>query len=437
VQDLIPLFRAHVEHLTNRARAAMSELGFDHLLVHAGSALPKSRFDDQDWPYKPSPPFAHFAPVSWPGSAIVIEGAGQPKLRTIREDSYWERRTEPHWDLLGSALALEEVHQLDRPSGKGAFVGDDVGAGKQLGYEESAINPPSLIERLEDVRVFKTPYEIACLAAATAIAVRGHRAVREAFEAGERSELALHLAYLGATDQDDSSTPYKNIVALGENAAVLHHVDYSREEREKGSLLVDAGAMFLGYGSDITRTWVVPNASGAAAEFRGLIEAMERLQQEVIASIRVGLPYEELHDSAHVRLAGVLKSAGIVTGTAEAAVETGVTRAFLPHGLGHSLGIQVHDVGCKRKPPKPENPWLRNTRTIEPDQVFTIEPGLYFIRALLDPMRSEPRGQLVAWDRVESLLPFGGIRIEDNVQVLGGQGPNVRNLTREAFAALS
>ena len=82
--------------------------------------------------------------------------------------------------------------------------------------------------------------------------------MRKAFDGGARSELELHLAYLGATRQDDQETPYKNIVALGRNAAMLHHVSYGRDATRAESLLVDAGASYLGYCSDITRTWARP-----------------------------------------------------------------------------------------------------------------------------------------------------------------------------------
>jgi Xaa-Pro dipeptidase len=109
-----------------------------------------------------------------------------------------------------------------------------------------------------------------------------------------------------------------------------------------------------------------------------------------------------------------------------------VTRALYPHGLGHSLGVVVHDVGMKPRPPRADNPFLRNTSVIEVGQVFTIEPGCYFIPALLAPLRTDDRAALVDWTLVDELAPFGGIRIEDNVAVTAS-GPV--NLTRRAFAA--
>jgi Xaa-Pro dipeptidase len=199
------------------------------------------------------------------------------------------------------------------------------------------------------------------------------------------------------------------------------------------SLLVDAGAKCNGYGSDITRT-VVRGDGAAARRFGELVARMDRLQQDVCGRIRVGLAYEDLHDASHRLLADVLRDLGIATGSPGELVERGVTRALFPHGLGHSLGICVHDVGMKLRPPRPDNRFLRNTSTIEVGQVFTIEPGIYFIDALLGPLRADDRARLLDWARIDELRPFGGIRIEDNVAV---QTAGVRNLTREAFSAAS
>jgi Xaa-Pro dipeptidase len=101
---------------------------------------------------------------------------------------------------------------------------------------------------------------------------------------------------------------------------------------------------------------------------------------------------------------------------------------FLPHGLGHSLGLTCHDVGCAELKPRPNNPFLRNTTTIAADQVFTIEPGVYFIDMLLGPVRHGKDAARVDWKLVDALAQLGGIRIEDDVQVLPD---GIRNFTRE------
>jgi Xaa-Pro dipeptidase len=98
--------------------------------------------------------------------------------------------------------------------------------------------------------------------------------------------------------------------------------------------------------------------------------------------------------------------------------------------LGHSLGLQVHDVGCATTKPRPENPFLRNTTVISEGQCFTIEPGVYFIDSLLRPLKDGPRAKDVDWKLVDALAPFGGVRIEDDVIV---RADGLRNLTREVL----
>jgi Xaa-Pro dipeptidase len=118
-----------------------------------------------------------------------------------------------------------------------------------------------------------------------------------------------------------------------------------------------------------------------------------------------------------------------------------VTRTFLPHGIGHLLGLEVHDVGGFMRSAeggeiaKPEgHPYLRLTRVLEPGFVVTMEPGIYFIPQLLGSARSDARGQHINWPRVEALAHFGGIRIEDDLAVTEH---GCENLTRDAFSAVS
>jgi Xaa-Pro dipeptidase len=421
--ELRALYREHVATLAKGFARALAAEGWDSLVIESGKLVSKSRYDDQYWSMSPVPMFSYWVPVKWPECAIHLAAGRAPRLIVYRENSYWERPSEPDWSLIGEALEIVEV-------GSEEEMKQAIGAGQRTAvWAQDGAPPEGLADRLEELRVFKTAYEVECQAEASRIGARGHRAAADAFAAGERSELALHLCYLEATNQDDVDTPYKNIVALGDAAAILHHVTY-RKAPEAKSFLLDAGASYYGYHSDITRTHV----SGRGL-FSELLQRMELMQQRIVSKVAVGLPFESLHDESHRELAEVLVELGIVTSSAEAAVETGVTRKLYPHGLGHSLGIQVHDVGCRKKEPRPDNPFLRNTRVIEPGMVFTIEPGCYFIDTLLAELKSGPQASTLDWKKIDELRPYGGIRIEDNVNVLPkGSRTNVRNLTREAFA---
>ncbi|MEJ0100040.1 MAG: M24 family metallopeptidase [Pseudomonadota bacterium] len=139
----------------------------------------------------------------------------------------------------------------------------------------------------------------------------------------------------------DEELPYPSIVGLNEHAATLHYQHRDRQPpRRSLSLLIDAGASCRGYGSDITRTW----AMGPGA-FAGLVDGMHELQQELCEAVAPGVDWRELHLTAHRLVARLLHAAGVLKIKAEEAVERGISATFLPHGLGHLLGLQVHDVG--------------------------------------------------------------------------------------------
>jgi Xaa-Pro dipeptidase len=224
---------------------------------------------------------------------------------------------------------------------------------------------------------------------------------------------------------------FPSIVALNEKGATLHY-ENKRGVRHGKTLLLDCGARTLGYASDITRTTTAP---GCDPRFAALVAGMERNQKALAASVVPGMPFGDLHHLSHLKLAALLKEQGILDADPEQAVELGLTRPFYPHGLGHHLGIQVHDVAGKLAgpdgsfaPPPAQHPSLRTTRKIEPGHVITIEPGCYFIPMLLRPFRENGQGKRFNWKLIDALSPFGGIRIEDDVLVTATGG---RNLTRE------
>ncbi len=437
---LAPLYRAHVTALAARYAAVLAMAGADGVVIHAGTPKKRSEFDDQYFPLRPTPHFQHWIPLNEADASVVIVPGKLPRLLRPKVTSYWERSAplEASFVLESFDVATFEEGTVPStllpPRARLAFVGESRETAVKLGIDDAFINPPALVEALDALRVHKSDYEILCLAEANRIAALGHDAVVAGFRAGGVSELELHLAYLKATAQDDPDTPYKNIVAMGENASILHHVSYGRRPNDAvtESLLLDAGASYNGYCSDITRTWV-KGTGAAASAFAGLIEGVEAMQRRLCGVVTVGMGYEALHDECHRQLGEVLRSVGIVRISGEEAVAKGITRAFLPHGLGHSLGLQCHDVGCALIKPRTENPWLRNTSIIEERQVFTIEPGVYFIDALMAALRSGGESASIDWALVDTITPMGGIRIEDDL-VVKAKGAGVRNLTRELIA---
>jgi Xaa-Pro dipeptidase len=434
VVDLAPLpdlYREHIRELTARYAAVLKKHGLDAVVLHTGSPQKKSVFDDQFWPLVVVPHTRHWLPLAVADCAVVVVPGAAPRLIHNVALDFWEAPAERESDHFWSAFDVVEVKGADAvkehlPGGRRAFVGEDRARARSWGFAEEEIAPAELMKELDALRVAKSAYELLCLREANRRACLGHAAALAAFQDGERSELDLHLIYLQATGQDDPETPYKNIVALGEHAATLHHVSYGRRRSQAQSLLLDAGATFCGYDSDITRTAV--KGQGAAADaFRGLVAGVEKLQLEICRRAVPGVRYEELHNQSHELLAEVLRDVGIARASAASLVDSGATRKLLPHGLGHSLGIQTHDVGCRNILPEGRNPFLRNTATVAPGQVFTIEPGCYFVPMLLEELRALPVAKELDWTLIDALVPFGGVRIEDDLRVIEG---GTENLTR-------
>ncbi len=438
--QLPALYAAHLTEIAARSTRALEAGGFDHLVVAAGR--PHTAFlDDMDYPFRVNPHFKAWVPLTRvPMSWLVFTPGKRPRLVYHQPHDYWHVVPDSpagywveHFDIVVVRTADEARAHLPGQPANCAIIGEPhAGVGDMVPN-----NPRVVIDHLHYHRAFKTPYEIAMMRVASKIGVRAHVAARQAFERGE-SEFGIHLAYCAAAGQGDNELPYGNIIALNEHGAVLHYMELHRNApAHSDSLLIDAGASFHGYACDITRT----HAGAHAAEFHALIESVDRVQLELCSRVRAGKDYAALHVEAHLALAAVLIDHGFVRCSAEAALASGVTSVFFPHGLGHGIGLQVHEVaGLARDEsgveiPRPEgHPYLRLTRTLAPGMVTTIEPGIYFIPMLLDELRTKPCARDVDFERVQRFAHFGGVRIEDDVVVTEGEP---ENLTRDAFAALA
>ncbi len=436
-RDLDNTFAAHIEAVCARTARALERCGYCGLLVSAGSPLPVFE-DDRTYPFEANAPFKVWAPLSdAPGSFVWFAPGSMPRLIIERPEDYWYKPTElprgywvRHFDVHAVAGRAAARTLLPRDLSRAAYIGELFDGLSGLGL--GALNPRPLMQRLDYVRAAKTPYELLCLREANRLGALGHLAAASAFASGG-SEFEIELAFLEACGLREQELPYNPIIALNASGSVLHYqVLEKRSPRERHSLLIDAGAEFGGYASDITRTHAGPDR-----EFAALIARTDELQQSLCAGVRAGVDWRDVQRRAHELTAGLLRDADLIRCSAAEAVDAGVTRIFLPHGIGHLLGLEVHDVGGFLQSeeggeiPKPEgHPYLRLTRTLEPGFVVTMEPGIYCIPQLLGEARADGRGRHINWSRVEWLARFGGIRIEDDLAVTAG---GCENLTRDAF----
>ena len=434
----------HLAIMEERLGEALQAAQLDGAVVFAGDEKIVFR-DDQAYPFKAEPYFKAWVPLTQaPGSFLRLSPGQRPMLVYKQLEDYWyEPPSDPegYWTAHFDIRVVRTEADARKLSGAGprwTTVGDAAVAAARhtpAGSARPKVNDAKFLAHLDYFRATKTRYEILCMRAAQLIAVRGHQVVAAAFGPGV-SEFELQQLYVAATQQREKDLPYSNIIALNEHASTLHYQNLrTRAPSPVRSLLIDAGAEFNGYAADITRTY-----AASADDFDALIKSMETLQQRVCADVKAGVDYVALHVLTHRLLAAVLREHELVKCSEDQAVATGITRAFLPHGLGHLLGLQVHDAGGRqvdaagkiRKPP-PKDPYLRLTRTLQPGFVTTIEPGLYFIQPLLRAALAKHENKLNR-AKIERLLPLGGIRIEDDVEVTAD---GHKNLTRDAFAALA
>ena len=433
-------FGAHLAVITARTAHALEICGYSALLVHSGSLLTVFE-DDRTYPFEAHAPFKVWVPsADVPDCFVYFEPGRAPLLIFQQPMDFWHKSADlpggywtRHFEIRATPDLAGAHKHLPADLQRVAYIGDPISELQSWGIGD--INPRRLMRHLDYGRATKTPYELACLREANRLGVKGHLAAAEAFAEGA-SEFEVEIAFLKACGMREQELPYNPIIALNDSGAVLHYQVLEKQvPAERHSLLIDAGAEFSGYASDITRTHAL-----RVGDFATLIERMDELQQTLCAGLRAGVDWKDVQLRTHELIGTLLKEADIITCSAQEGVSTGVTSVFYPHGIGHLLGIEVHDVGgFMASPdggdiPRPDgHPFLRLTRVLQKGFVVTVEPGIYFIDQLLDAARVGAHASNINWSRVASLRKFGGIRIEDNVAITES---GCENLTRDAFREL-
>ena len=409
------------------------------VLVHSGAEV-HYYGDDRGVAFQAYGHLLHWIPVNRPNQFVYFRPDEKPIYFQIVPSDFWYEQdidVEPEWEESLTIVRLCSLDELfaqlkQHHVADIAYIGGHADIAASLGIDKSLINPKRLLAYLDFSRAVKTDYELEQLRAANRLALLGHAAAKARFLEGG-SEYEIHMAFLQTTQNLEDECPYTNIVALNEKAAILHYQFKRKINEKKGKvLLIDAGCKVRAYASDITRTSV---SEDAHPEFRSLVTAMETLELALVDEVKPGKTYQSLHASTLTRIASVLVDHNICKGEPADLIERNIPQLFMPHGVGHLLGIQVHDVaghqsdinGTILSPPE-NSPALRNTRLMEVNMVFTVEPGLYFIPLILETERGSDRGKLINWNTVDELYPCGGIRIEDNIRVTSD---GAENLTRQ------
>ncbi|MBJ7538671.1 Xaa-Pro dipeptidase [Marinomonas transparens] len=423
-------YQAHLFVLQGRYDKAMVHFELDAVVLASGEKTYYFQ-DDHSHPFHAYSGAQQWLPFPLSAETYIVLQTGQkPTLIWPVRDDFWhapnpipEGDWQQHWNIILARKTDKWFSHLPKQTA-------------WLGPQPMTFSTPcdGLKAYVDFDKAVKTPFEIQAIRRASERAVKGHIAAKEAFLAG-MSELDIHLAFLQASQQTATQEPYPGIVGINQHAAVLHyeHKDIQQQPNSL-TLLIDAGANEHGYASDITRTSVRHND-----DFSALVDNMDTMEQKLCNNAMSGVSYQDLHQETLGGIARLLHDHKICSLGVEEQLAKGIPQIFFPHGLGHLLGLQVHDVGGHQidregtlNLPNAKAPFLRLTRQLEKDMVITIEPGLYFIPMLLEKMQAEIANHGCDMQKIQHFMPYGGIRIEDNL-VIKDDLPE--NLTREAFAS--
>ncbi|KAL9001562.1 MAG: hypothetical protein Q9169_000137 [Polycauliona sp. 2 TL-2023] len=287
-------------------------------------------------------------------------------------------------------------------------------AGSSVSTDTKLLHPA-----IDECRVSKDSYEIALLRKANAVSTAAHNAVLRAIPTA-RNEQDLEAVFIAACISNGAKhQAYHGIFGSGENAATLHYQHNDQPLSGRKNILIDAGAEWDCYCSDVTRT--MPLSGTFDPDSRAVYSLVLKMQSSALALLKGNVKWEILHIRAHeIAVQGLLDLGILRNGTAEELMKERISVAFFPHGLGHYLGMDTHDTGGN--PDYGDNDkmfrFLRIRGEIPEGSVVTVEPGVYFCRFIVEPYLRDEKSKFFIDEKVlERFWGVGGVRIEDDVLV--------------------
>lgn len=405
-----------------RRRAALAAEWEDAgsvVLVGAGEPIHRPGRDDLTYGFEAHSEYLYLTDRNAPGGVIGFDpGRGWTDFVSpiTVEDRLWSGA--PAEDPVGPTTAEIELWLQGRSAARVTWLGSP-----PAGAPTDPAQSEELRFGLSRVRRIKDSVELARMRTAT-------EATRAAFV------VAVELLRPGVSEREvqveleaeayrhgAESMAYDTIIGSGPNSAVLHFAPGARVLQEGDLVLIDAGAQYRGYASDITRTYA---AGGRLSPLqRELHDVVLRAERSAIDRCRSGVEWRDVHRVAALTIAEGLAELGILRGAPESLVESGAVGLLFPHGVGHLVGLGVRDAGGtplrERRDESKPYPNLRIDLPLESGMAVTVEPGVYFVPAILDdPENRSLHRDSVDWDRVDAMRGFGGIRIEDDVLITDG-----------------
>ncbi|RYE01839.1 MAG: aminopeptidase P family protein [Sphingobacteriales bacterium] len=405
------------------------------VLVHSGHPLQKPGGLDQTYPFLPHPAYYWLTGRRREGEVLLYNpAAGWIEFQTpfTKEQAVWEGEKNDLLVQVPGRDASELTAYVQQEKFTAAY---DLGQTSNYKAEGKAFE---LNTAMDVVRRVKDAAEVAMIRGIADIANAGYRAIVETLRPGI-TEKELHIAYESAIYRAGAQTvPYESIVGSGPNAAILHALPTQRVIGEGELVLVDAGADVLDYCVDITRTYA--SSPSVNDRQKALYDLVLKVQLACIDMCRPGNWWRDVHNTAAHMFTEGLKELGILKGELSTLLEKEVVALFFPHGLGHLVGLRVRDVGhAENLSPKTYfGARLRVDIQLEAGHLITVEPGLYFIDALLnDPEKHTAFKEDVDWNELAHWKGLGGVRIEDNLLITEGGPDNLTSVVDKAAGLVS
>jgi Xaa-Pro aminopeptidase len=408
-----------IDRALERRRAAVAAqwAGRDEVvLIGAGDLILRPGRDDSAYRFETHSEYFYLTDRNSPGGVLAFDPADgwtDFSAPVTVEDRLWsgasdDSRDGPTTDDLPAWLEARSACSVAWLGSPPADAPLDAGLAQDLRFGLATVRRP------------KDEVELARMRVANDATNAGFRAALPLLREGvSEREVQVELE-AEAFRHGSEAMAYDTIIGGGANSAVLHFAPSSRRFRTGELVLIDAGAQYLGYASDVTRTYPV---GGSLSSIQQEIHAVvHRAEQAAIEHCRPGVEWRDVHLVAALSIAEGLAAIGLLKGDPATLVESGAAWLFFPHGIGHLVGLGVRDAGGvplreRRGDPKPY-PNLRINLPLEPGFVVTVEPGVYFVPAILgDPENRGRYRDAVDWGRVDQLLGFGGVRIEDDVLI--------------------
>lgn len=384
-------------------------------LFRAGKA-PARNFPANRYPFRANSHFLYFAGLPIPNAAIYLEGGNLILFKDDDppESALWQGEMPKRGDI-AAKMGADEHYPLSELS---RFVEDAATLPIQCDRDLA------LAKAVITLRLCHDDFAINQIKQAAQVSILAHKAGISA-ATHCRSEAQVRAVIEGEIIAHNMTCAYASIVTT--RGEILHNEDYSNELSPDDLILADVGAETpLGWASDITRTYPVKGRFSATQ--RSLYDVVLAAHDACIDKVHPGVEYSDIHLLGATVLAEGLIDLGILRGKAEDLVDLDAHALFFPHGIGHLLGLDVHDMedlgdlagyapGRTRRP-RFGFQYLRLDRVLQPGMVVTIEPGFYQVPGILNNTKLREKYQdCVDWERLEMFGDVRGIRIEDDVLV--------------------